>query len=349
MKTKRTLILPVISAIALVFAIYHVAQTHEEPIVLQPPVQPARSPYSQTIAGAGLVEPRSENIRIGTIVPGVVVEVPVKAGQKVKRGDVLFRIDDRDRRAEVNVRRAQVELAESQLGRLRAMPRPEDVPVSEAIVHKAEADLVGRKDMLDRSEVLVARSAATKEEFTQRQQAHAWGIAELARVTAEDKRLKAGAWKEDLKVNEVQTLQAREQLAQAEVDLERLVVRAPIDATILKVDVRPGEYVGTPPNQTLIMLGDIDVLHVRVDIDEHDLPRFRTGLPGVGYLRGDATTPVELEFVRIERFAEPKKSLTGAGNERVDTRVLQAIYRLADMSRPVYVGQQIDVFLDGGQ
>ena len=32
---------------------------------------------------------------------------------------------------------------------------------------------------------------------------------------------------------------------------------ASIDATILKVDVRPGEYVGTPPNQTLLMLGDI--------------------------------------------------------------------------------------------
>ncbi len=348
MKTRRTLILPIISAIALTFAIYHVALTHEEPITLEPPVRPARSPYAQTIAGAGIVEPRSENIRIGTFVAGVVTEVAVKVGDQVKKGDVLFRIDDRDKRAEVNVRRAQLALTESQLTRMRALPRPEDVPVSEATVRKAEADLVGRKDMLDRSEVLVARKAATKEEFTQRQQAHAWGIAELARVTAEDNRLKAGAWKEDLQVNEVQVAQARQQLAQAEVDLDRLVVRAPLDATILKVDVRPGEYVGTPPNQTLIMLGDIDVLHVRVDIDEHDLPRFRTGLAGIGFLRGDATTPVKLEFVRLEQLAEPKKSLTGAGNERVDTRVLQAIYRLTDTQSPVYVGQQLDVFLDSG-
>lgn len=346
MKRVRPLILPLISGVALMFAVAHVALTHQEPITLAPPVAPARSPYSHTIAGAGIVEPRSENIRVGVLVPGVVVEVAVKVGQRVSKGDVLFRIDDRDRRADVEVRRAQLDLAEAQLRRMRALPRPEDVPVSEAAVKKAEADLAGRKDLLDRSAELLSRKAGTKEELTQRQVQYAGAIAELSRITAEDARLNAGAWKEDVRVAEVQAIQARQQLNQAEVELERLVVRSPLDATVLKVDVRPGEYVGTPPNQTLVMLGDIDVLHVRVDIDEHDLPRFRPGLFGQGYLRGDATTPAKLEFVRIEQLAEPKKSLTGGSNERVDTRVLQVIYRLVDKSSLIYVGQQLDVFLD---
>jgi hypothetical protein len=103
--------------------------------------------------------------------------------------------------------------------------------------------------------------------------------------------------------------------------------------------------VGAPPGQTLLILGDITELHVRVDIDEQDLPRFRPGLPGVGYVRGDANTPFELRFVRVEPFAEPKKSLTNAGNERVDTRVLQVLYALQTPATSVYVGQQLDVFL----
>jgi hypothetical protein len=42
----------------------------------------------------------------------------------------------------------------------------------------------------------------------------------------------------------------------------------------------------------------------------------------------------------------PKKSLTGDNTERVDTRVLQVIYELDTTGRPIYVGQQLDVFID---
>jgi multidrug efflux pump subunit AcrA (membrane-fusion protein) len=133
---------------------------------------------------------------------------------------------------------------------------------------------------------------------------------------------------------------------QTQVELDRLQVKSPIAATILKVDVRPGEFVGTTRDQELIVLGDIDVLHVRVDIDEQDLPRFQPGLPGRGFVRGDASKPLPLEFVRVEPYAQPKKSLTGSGTERVDTRVLQVIYAIGSTNQTIYVGQQIDVYLN---
>ena len=55
-----------------------------------------------------------------------------------------------------------------------------------------------------------------------------------------------------------------------------------------------------------------------------------------------------LEFERVEPYVIPKKSLTGDNTERVDTRVLQVIYSLDVTDRPVYVGQQLDVFIDVG-
>jgi hypothetical protein len=54
-----------------------------------------------------------------------------------------------------------------------------------------------------------------------------------------------------------------------------------------------------------------------------------------------------LEFVRFEPYVIPKKSLTGDSTERVDTRVLQLIYRIRDGAPSVYVGQQMDVYIDG--
>jgi len=58
--------------------------------------------------------------------------------------------------------------------------------------------------------------------------------------------------------------------------------------------------------------------------------------------------PIPLTFVRIEPFVTPKKSLTGSSSERVDTRVLQVIYRFAAGSGgpKTYVGQQVDVFIE---
>jgi hypothetical protein len=54
-----------------------------------------------------------------------------------------------------------------------------------------------------------------------------------------------------------------------------------------------------------------------------------------------------VEFVRVDPYVIPKRSMTGDNTERVDTRVLQAIYALAATNRPIYVGQQMDVFIDG--
>src|SRR5262249_36686330 len=158
--------------------------------------------------------------------------------------------------------------------------------------------------------------------------------------------LKAGAWKPDKDIAYAAVLQARAQIEQTKTELERLIVRAPVDGDVLQVNVRPGEYVGAPPNQALIVLGSVHQLHVRGDIDEHDIPRFRPGSVAQAMVRGNPQVTSPLRFVRVEPYVIPKKSLTGDNTERVDTRVLQVIYAIEKTDQPVYVGQQLDVFID---
>jgi len=150
----------------------------------------------------------------------------------------------------------------------------------------------------------------------------------------------------DVQVAVAQLEAAQALVAQNKVQLERLIVRAPRDGTILQVNIRPGEYASATPKNPAMILGDLNHLQVRADVDEQNAPRLQPGQTATAYVKGDTTQPIELRFVRIEPYVVPKVSLTGSSTERVDTRVLQVIYsfeRPAD--RPVYVGQQVDMFV----
>jgi HlyD family secretion protein len=146
---------------------------------------------------------------------------------------------------------------------------------------------------------------------------------------------------------EAQLAQARAQLKSTEVDLERLTVRSPVDGQVLQVKVHLGEFAPTGALPTpLILLGSVDKLHVRVDVEEHEAWRVQPDAGAAAAVRGNANLRTPLTFVRFEPFVVPKKSLTGDSTERVDTRVLQVIYRVENQNVPLFVGQQMDVFID---
>ena len=96
-----------------------------------------------------------------------------------------------------------------------------------------------------------------------------------------------------------------------------------------------------------MIIGETDRLQVRADVDEQNATRIRPGQKGHASLKGDPSVTFPLDFIRVEPFVIPKVSLTGAGTERVDTRVLQVIFSLTrPESPPLYVGQQVDVFIE---
>jgi multidrug resistance efflux pump len=349
MAMLRRLLLPLIAAVLFGFALLHVVRANQSLPKTNPPVTPAQAPFGRTVAGAGLVEARTENIAIGSHLPGVVVEVLVKVGQKVKAGTPLFRLDDRQLRADLKLREANLAAALAQLAKLESMPRQEELPPSEARVREAEANLQDHEDQYKRARTLYGSRAVGEEEWVRRKQALRMAREQLARARAEYDLLRAGAWEPDKAVARTAVTQAQAQVEQTRTELDRLVVRAPVDGDVLQVNVRPGEYVGAPPGMALVVLGDVHNLHIRVDIDENDIPRFRPGLPARAMVRGNPRQEFPLSFVRVEPFVIPKKSLTGDNTERVDTRVLQVIYQLHADGRQVFVGQQLDVFLDDGE
>lgn len=306
----RNRILLVAGLMAAAWASYSVARTQPSREPTEPPGAPPQSGFDETVAAVGLVESSTENISMAPPLGGVVTRVFVAAGQSVRARDPLFELDTRHVHAELVVRQRTLGVARARLTAAEARA----------------ADVVRQ---LEFAEGVRDKRAISAEELARRRSAVETATAEVAQARSE-------------------VAAAESQIQAVKVDLDRSVVRAPLDADVLQVKVRPGEYApaaltGTP----LVLLGRPRPLHVRVDIDEHEGWRIQEGAAAVGHVRGNAMLETPLRFVRIEPLVVPKRSLTGDGTERVDTRVLQVIYRIERDDLPVFVGQQLDVFIDG--
>ncbi|HTE05782.1 MAG TPA: biotin/lipoyl-binding protein [Planctomycetota bacterium] len=340
-------VLPLLALLGVAFALIASLSADRSPPVAQAVADPARPPFPSYVAGAGIVEASTENIALGTPVAGLVTAVKVVVGDRVKAGDVLFELDDRALQAELLVARAALEQARSALARLKSLPRPEDVPPAQARLAAARSELADAQNTLSLWESVTDKRAVTRETLDQRRFSAQSAQARVAEQEGALALLAAGAWGPDLAAAQADVDAAQARVHQAETEVDRLKVRAPVAGQLLQVKVRAGEFAPAGVLATpLMLLGNVDRLHVRVDVDENDAWRVRPGARAVASARGNKDIAVELGFVRTEPFVVPKVSLTGESVERVDTRVLQVLYSFERGDRPLYVGQQMDVFID---
>lgn len=305
----RKYLLPALALAGFLFGIFNVVRGNQPQPPAQPVIQPPAAPYASFIAGAGIVEASSRNIEIGTPLSGVVTAVAVKVGDQVKAGDLLFRLDDRQYQAQEAIARAALVKAKADTA-------------------QAAAELNDAATLLRLAQSITDRRAISTEELDHRGNLQAIAKAKLDTARAQES-------------------QAEAQLASARTDLARIQIRAPVEGEVLQSNVRPGEFAAagsqaTPP----MVLGNLQQLHVRVDIDENDAWRFRRDAHAMASLRGNPKMRVDLSLAYVEPYVVPKKSLTSDSTERVDTRVLQALYSFDPAQLPTYVGQQMDVYIE---
>jgi HlyD family secretion protein len=300
--------LGVLAVLGVLGGIGFVLKGSAPPPIAAPVSPPMVAPYPSYIAGTGMIEAGTRNIAISTPVAGVADTVLVKVGDRVHAGDPLFRIDGRDLAAQLAVRAALAAAAHAQIA-------------------EAQAALAQTRDPLKRAEGLAAGNAISLQDLAGRRLTVQLDEAKLGTA-------RANADTADAQVEETKT------------NIGRLTVRAPIDGDVLQLNLKPGEYAPAGALATpLMLLGDAENLHVRIDIDENDAWRFRPGMPAKAFLRGNGAIGFDLAFAYVEPYVVPKLDLSGASAERVDTRVLQVVYGVRKGTLPIYVGQQLDVYI----
>ncbi|HQU09770.1 MAG TPA: hypothetical protein PLV25_07395, partial [Opitutales bacterium] len=337
-----------IALAGLTLAISTVIQEHPARKKATPDNPPPRSPFSSTVAGAGIIESNTENILIGTPLPGIIYKIYVKPGEIVSANAPLFLLDPRAYLAQREQLTAAVEVAQAQLELLKMQPRPETVPPQEAKVQQSQSSLAEAKLLWDNVAPLEGTGAIGEEALLVRKLGYQLAQAQLQEQTADLSLLLAGAWKPDIDIAQANLDLAKANLNAVNVDLERIVVRAPVAGTVLRINTHLGEYAPSGVLDTpLIVFGNTHPLNVRVDIDDKNVPLFSADEPAYAVPRGATQIKYPLKFVRIEPYVVPKQNLTGATTELVDTRVFQVIYSLPEDVQGLYVGQQMDVFIQG--
>lgn len=307
--TPSRWLLPLL-ALGGVAAVFYVANRDMRPV---PPPQvvapPAVAGFPDYIAGSGIIESRTRNIAVSTPVAGVVTRIWPKVGSVVNAGEPLFRLDDRDLVAQLATRRTALAAAKARVG-------------------EAEATVGDVRVQLRLAESITDRRAISEEDLSKRRFA-----VQLAEARLRSARADVG--------------NAEAAIEETATNLERLTVRAPITGQLLQVNVRLGEFASTGALATpLMVMGAVDRLNVRIDIDENDAWRFRPDSKARAHLRGNRALATDLAFEYVEPYVVPKRSLTGESQERVDTRVLQVVYSFPAGAMPAYVGQLVDVFID---
>ncbi|MDY7097103.1 MAG: efflux RND transporter periplasmic adaptor subunit [Pseudomonadota bacterium] len=305
-------ILPVLAAIGLGAGVWYIASETPDREIAEPEKQPAKASgelaNAARVAGAGLVEPASEIIDIGSALSGLITDLRVAPGDRVEKGQPLFTVDDRAVRAQLS--EANAAIAEAR-----------------AAITEAQTARSTAKQQLDLYEALDDPAAVSRSEVIRAQGEFDNAASRLASARA---RLNA----------------AQARASSVRTELGRLTVRAPIAGEILAVNIRPGEFVATQGggSQPFIQMGETNPLHVRIDVDENEAVRVKIGAEALVSPRGAADNQVKATFVRAEPQVVPKRQLTNSAAERVDVRVLQLIYALpeSDLFR---VGQQVDAFI----
>jgi len=272
-------------------------------------VQLPSARFAHTVAAVGLVEASTENIAVGSHLPGVVEKVYITVGDSVRVGTPLFKIDDRNLRAQLE----QADAAEQ---------------TAEARVSVAAATLDDLRLQLKFAEDVTDPRAISTEEVTRRRSA-------------------VGTAKARLNEAEVEVATAKAQITMIKTELERSVVTSTIAGEVLQVKIHAGEFaVAGATSTAMVLLGQAKPLYLRVDVDENEAWRVQPGAGATASVRGNPELATPLKFVRFEPFVLPKKSLTGDSTERVDTRVLQVIYRVEREDLRLFIGQQMDVFIE---
>ncbi|MCX7396237.1 MAG: biotin/lipoyl-binding protein, partial [Planctomycetales bacterium] len=317
---------------------------------------PKRSGREEFLAGVGIIEPAGEAVAIGSQLQGIVYAVLVKPGDRVEIGQPLFVLDDRTAKANVGIATVDLAAQEAKLAEALAQIETQKARVDAAMAQNAEvaATLANGQLKLMRAEKLLANNSISAEEFDLNQLNLRVAEARVAEAAAKYREAVAGLKLVDgesgapsIEVQKAAVEQAKAMLVKEQVTLDQHTIRAPSIGTVLQVRIRAGEFVpATVLTNPVITLGVINPLHIRVDIDETEIARFKETAAAFAAVRGRAERQVPISFVGLEPLVTPKKSLTGGVSERVDTRVLQIIYSVEPSEIDAIPGQQVDVYIE---
>jgi len=339
MKWLLVITLAALSGSSLTFLAWRPTASSPEQVSASHPTEPSGS---SVIEGIGYVEPASELRRLMFRTGGVIRSCRVRAGDVVRKGDLLCELDNSTQRADLELARKQLAQAQADAADINAGVNPYRLKVLEHTIDRLREKVRHAKADVARYEQLVDKGGVSKQEYDSARTCRTQAEIELRETEAELHHLRNYVTPEKKALMAAKIEHATANVHVADERLQETRITAPFDGTVLKLLKREGEAVSTFVPETVLLFGDLSRLRIRAEIDERFVKELHVGQPAEAYGRNLLGKTYPGRVVEVERIMGDKTVFTRASSERKDLHVLQVVIEM-DSGFSAPVGLQVDV------
>jgi len=265
---------------------------------------------------------------------GRIDELAVARGQQVHAGDPIARLDDSLERPQRDARAAELAAARAQADLLRAGTRPEEMRQVGAQLKAARATVEQVEVNLGRQRRLATSGAAAIARTDDLEADLARANAEVQVLTHRLRVMRDGARPEEITAADARVAAAAAALDATDRRLERFTLRAPLDAAILDVILRPGEL--AVPGAPVVLVGDTAHPYVDAFVPQADVAPLRVGTAARVVVDGvpDGVAGVIEDVARTTEFT-PRFLFS---NKERPNLVIRVRVRIDDPDRRLHAG-----------
>jgi multidrug efflux pump subunit AcrA (membrane-fusion protein) len=288
----------------------------EESSTLQQPVLPPVKASTKVVA-EGKVIPIKYSV-LSFSVSGIISEILVAEGDKVKEGQVLVRLDSRELQAKAQNGLAELAKAQASHNKTSAGLRPQEVMMKQAVMAQNRATRDEAKASFERTQRLFEQGAVSGQQLDKDKTAYLKAQAELQQAEADLEMAKSGSRSEDIAITMAEVDAAKANLHGTQESIFLTELRAPFSGTIASIDLKVGEFVSIDPakrdenveitDNDNIQLADLSKWQIKTtDLTEINVARVKEGAAVT--ITFDAIPGLEIpgKVTRIRAFGEKKR------------------------------------------
>ncbi|MBV7275595.1 efflux RND transporter periplasmic adaptor subunit [Clostridium sp. PL3] len=217
----------------------------------------------------------NENVNISPKITDKVTETYVDVGSKVKKGDLLIKLDSKELQAQVTKAEAAVNTAQANLVKIHSSARPEQIYQAQAAVDGAKAKYENSKTTYERNQKLFDTGAISKSQLEELQTSLVEAEASYNSSKASLDLLNKGETQESINIAESQVKEAQAALDIAKNQLENAVIISPISGVVTEKTINTGELAAA--GSTLITVVNSDTMLINAYLPAAYINRVKVG------------------------------------------------------------------------
>jgi HlyD family secretion protein len=313
-KRKWKILITLLAVLIAAVGVYASTVYSKRGVVTVQTGQVVRQDLTSVVTASGEIKPKDYH-NIGANAAGQLTEILVKEGDRVKKGQLLARIEDIQPEADVNAQKATLSSAEANSSAAEAglKSADENIATMQAAFEKDKADQDRMQSELDRSQQLYNEKLLAKQDLDLKKFTF-----EAQKAAIRESQARVAQAKVQREQYVAQLAQAQRGIAQAKAVLVRFddILRkhnaySPIDGVVTNLPVRMGESVvqgiQSSPGSTIMTIADMSLITAEVKVDETDIVNIKL----------DQTADITIDAI-------PNKTFKGHVTEIGNTAILRS-------------------------